>query len=585
MATQKIRGLTVEIGADTTGLKSALKETNKQVGETASALKEVNKLLKLDPTNIDLLTQKQKLLNKQVENNETKLKALKDAQKEFAEAAANGNTKAQQTYDALQTEIIAVEGYLQKAKDAASSFNVEAEIMSAKINDFGNKAQVVADKTKLLSAAGVAVAGSLGAMAVKAMHTADDLNTLATQTGFSTEELQRFSYAADRVDVSTETITGAVRKLKSNMGGSGAVFNELGISIKNADGSMRDATDVFYDSLEALSRISNETERDTAAMQLFGKSADSLATIIDDGGKKLKELGDQATIWTQESIDAANAVNDLVDGLKADAQQTILVTGAKALENLQPLIETIINALSGLLNIIANMDSSTIAIIGTIALLVAAISPIAGLIAQISFAASGLITILPMLTPIIAAVTAVAPWIALIAAVGVFVAAIIASWDAIKASAKEFINTINNTLIQPIKDYIADVKGRFDAFWDGIKERAETNINAIIGFVNSAIEKINALTGAINNSFIGSALGLNIGQIGTIPSVGGNGVMTANRAASNVSTSNTTINNITQASSQPIELQVNLDSAVLARQMYEPNAWESTRRGSAAFSR
>jgi hypothetical protein len=74
------------------------------------------------------------------------------------------------------------------------------------------------------------------------------------------------------------------------MAGSPDAFNDLGVSVTNADGSMRDAESVFNDTLKALSQIDNETERDQKAYEIFGKSADQLAGIIDDGGAALQQL-------------------------------------------------------------------------------------------------------------------------------------------------------------------------------------------------------------------------------------------------------------------------------------------------------
>ena len=107
MAT-KVRGITIEIGGDTSGLDKALSDANKQIRDTQSELKDVERLLKIDPGNVELLTQKQKLLTQAIAETQDKLKALREAEKLVQEQVKQG--KASQTqYDALKREIVATE--------------------------------------------------------------------------------------------------------------------------------------------------------------------------------------------------------------------------------------------------------------------------------------------------------------------------------------------------------------------------------------------------------------------------------------------------------------------------------------------
>lgn len=101
----RIAGITVEIGGDTTKLSTALKGVNSEIRTTQSALNDVNKLLKLDPGNTELLTQKHKLLAQAVSETKEKLAQLKEAAKQANEQLANGEI-SQAQYDALQREIV-----------------------------------------------------------------------------------------------------------------------------------------------------------------------------------------------------------------------------------------------------------------------------------------------------------------------------------------------------------------------------------------------------------------------------------------------------------------------------------------------
>ncbi|MBQ1580484.1 MAG: hypothetical protein IIZ86_05075, partial [Firmicutes bacterium] len=230
-----IKGITIQIGGDTTGLDKALKGVNSQAKSAQNELKEVNKALKLDPGNTELLEQKQRALAAAVSATAEKLQTLKEAQKQAADQLARGDI-GQEQYDALTREVVKTEAELKKATKAQEEFNVKAEEASAKLTDVGNKAQAVADKTKALSTAAAGLLVAIGGAAVKSAEWADNLNTLSQQTGITTEDLQKMQYAADRIDVSVETITGGIRKLTAQVSSNNEAFDKLGVSITNADG-------------------------------------------------------------------------------------------------------------------------------------------------------------------------------------------------------------------------------------------------------------------------------------------------------------------------------------------------------------
>ena len=130
---------------------------------------------------------------------------------------------------------------------------------------------------------------------------ADNVLTQSTVTGIATDKLQEYMYAAELVDVSVETLTGSMKKnimaMKNAANGSATyadAYAKLGISVTNADGSLRDSEEVYWELIEALGKIENETERDALAMTLLGKSAQELNPLIEAGADKMKELGDQA---------------------------------------------------------------------------------------------------------------------------------------------------------------------------------------------------------------------------------------------------------------------------------------------------
>ena len=172
----RIKGITVEIGGDTTGLDKALKSVNSSIKTTQSGLKDVSKLLKLDPTNTELLTQKQKLLKNVIGSTKEKLDALKLAQ-EQAKAQLKSGALGQDKYDALQREIIETEQELKRLQEQA----IESNAALAKIEEVGDKLQTAGDK---ISGAGqklLPVTAAVAGLGTAAVKTTADFDTSMSQ--------------------------------------------------------------------------------------------------------------------------------------------------------------------------------------------------------------------------------------------------------------------------------------------------------------------------------------------------------------------------------------------------------------------
>ncbi len=195
----RVKGIVVEIGGDATGLDKALKGVEKNIRSTESTLKDVNRLLKLDPKNTELLAQKQKLLQQEIGQTEDKLKTLKDADKQ-AKAQLDSGDLGQDKYDALQREIVDTENKLKSLKETVGSSSATLAKVSTATGNFGNKAKNLGQS---LLPATVAITG-VGAASVsmandfedamsqaagaldKPMAEMEDLRQLAIQTGQDT---------------------------------------------------------------------------------------------------------------------------------------------------------------------------------------------------------------------------------------------------------------------------------------------------------------------------------------------------------------------------------------------------------------
>jgi phage-related minor tail protein len=410
MAT-KIKGITIELNADASGLEKALKDIDKTLSQTQKDLKAVDKALALDPKNIELVSQKERLLGAAIDENKTKLNALKDAQKNIK---WDDTKDAQRQYDALSREISQTEVKLRDLNTEQKQFSAEAAKARFGASNFGQalgtiqeKANQVAEATAQMSAAAGAALAGMAALVTKASQFADDMLTMSQQTGLSTDSLQKMSYAAERIDVPMETIVGSINKMKSGLDSNADVYQRLGVMVKDQRGQYRDIESIFFETVGALSRIENETERDTVAMDLFGKSANELAGIIDDGGAKLRELGKEADnlgmIIPEEDLEKLGEFNDKLEAMKSQLQMAGVKAALPVLEAMQPIITAISAAITKISAVLSNMNPTVVRILTIVLALIAAIAPVAKTIATITMAIQGLSVAIPLVSGALAA--------------------------------------------------------------------------------------------------------------------------------------------------------------------------------------
>jgi hypothetical protein len=216
-----------------------------------------------------------------------------------------------------------------------------------------------------VSAVVIGTIGVLGKFVLTAAANADQLDELSTKTGISTERLQELGYIGKIVGTDLETVTGANARMIRSMaaaekgtGSQAAAFKELGVSVLDANGHLRNSNDVFTEVIDSLGKVQNPTEADALAMAIFGKSAQELNPLIKAGAAGLAELAKQAhltgAVMSDETIKALGDLNDKWDALKsgvtglgglfagmlAPISNRILDT---ALAGLQSLQETFIN--------------------------------------------------------------------------------------------------------------------------------------------------------------------------------------------------------------------------------------------------
>lgn len=487
----KIAGLTIEIGGETSGLTKALSGVNKQSKDLQAELKNVDKLLKLDPGNTELLAQKQKLLADAVGTTKSKLDTLREAEKQAQVQFAKGDVSEEQ-YRALQREVIKTEQDLKKLETQTKTFGSvtkqQLELAGKSFQDVGGKIQGAGKSLAPISGIAAGAITGIVAMGVKAGQSADEINTLAKQTGLSTEEIQKFKYASEIIDVPLETLTGSMAKLTKNMGtakeGTGEAaeaFDTLGVSITNNDGSLRSNQEVFDETIAKLGEMENSTERDAAAMDIFGKSAQDLNPLILGGADALTKLGDEAEeaglILSQDALDSANEFNDSIDTLKATATGSFAGIGTEIASALTPMLEDLAVVVGDVMEWIRGLDENTILIILTVLAFVAGLAPLLIIIGQVITAVGTITAALPVLGTVFAFLTGpIGLAIAAIAAIIAIGVLLYKNWDTVKAVAGELWTSITDTF-DKIKTTVTEKI-------DGAKEAVRLAIAKIKGFFN-----------------------------------------------------------------------------------------------------
>lgn len=284
----RIKGITVEIGGDTTKLSKALESVNKSIKNTQTQLKDVEKLLKLDPKNTELLSQKQKLLADSISATKEKLATLKTAAEQANMALANGEI-SQQQYDALQREIVETENELKRleteAKNAGSALQ--------KIGDAGEVLQNVGGK---ISGAGeklLPITAGVTALGTAAVKTASDFDSamskVAAVSGATGDDLQDLRDKAREMGSKTKFSASEAAEAMNYMAMAGWKTNDM---LSGIDGIMNLAaasgedlattSDIVTDALTAFGLTASDS----------GHFADVLAAASSNANTNVSMLGE-----------------------------------------------------------------------------------------------------------------------------------------------------------------------------------------------------------------------------------------------------------------------------------------------------
>lgn len=270
MATSRVKGITIEIGGDTTGLDKALSGVNKEINGTKKELKDVEKLLKMDPGNTELLRQKQEALKNEVAQTSDKLQTLKNAQAEVTRQYENGDID-KGAYDAFQREIIATENELKNLQRELAESNVIAQKLANAgegMKTFGGNVEKAGRSLMPLS---TAVAG-IGAAAVKVTADFDaSMSKVAAVSGATGESFEKLRAKAREMGANTKFSASEAADAMNYMAMAGWKTEDM---LDGIDGIMNLAAA----SGEDLALTSDIV---TDALSAFGEKADQAGRLSD----------------------------------------------------------------------------------------------------------------------------------------------------------------------------------------------------------------------------------------------------------------------------------------------------------------
>ncbi len=383
--------------------KKALSEINQSFKVLGSEMNLVTSQFDKQDKSVGALTARNQVLRKEIDAQKDKVETLEAALQNAASSFGENDKRTQswqvqlnnakaalndmeRELGANETALESTANDLDSAGKQADEFGDEIKQSANQADDAGGRFDKLGSVVKgigvalgaamvAIGTAAVAAGKALVDMTVNTAAYADEMLTQNSVTGMSVERLQAYSYAADLVDVSLETMTGSMAKNVKSMsnaaGGSeqfAKAYDRLGVSVTNADGSLRDSEDVYWDAIDALGQVSNETERDALAMQLFGKSAQDLNPLIAQGSEGIAALTDEAkrmgAVLSEDTIEKFGAFDDSVQRLKQGAAAAQRVMGTVLLPQLQTLADDGISLLgdftSGLAEAGGDFDKITV---------------------------------------------------------------------------------------------------------------------------------------------------------------------------------------------------------------------------------
>ena len=403
--------------------KAAVSEINASLRVLNSEMKLVSAQFATNADSVDALTARSDVLTRQILTQKEKVEALQAALKDSADryGEADDRTKRwQTTLNNAEAELAKMEQQLQSNTEALSDASSGLDTLDGGLLDttesgkglgdtlddlagklgvdlpegatgaFNSMGELSGQTSLLIGAfAGAAAAifemgRALSDLTLEQASAAGEIQDLSMQTGLSTEAVQRYQYACDLIGVSFDTVASSQAKMIQSMADvqSGsetatATWNQLGIEVMNADGSLRNAEDVFLEVIDVLGQIENATQRDAVSMEIFGRSAQDLNPLIVQGTDAFQALCDEAsnvgTVLTDVQLEALAGVDDALIRFNERLDAGEKAMALKFTPALQAFFDETGDGVKGIEEALA--DSGLVTVFASLLELVTALSP------------------------------------------------------------------------------------------------------------------------------------------------------------------------------------------------------------------
>ncbi len=332
--------------------KQAISEIGSGMKVLDSEMRKVQSAYAQNADSVEALSAKNDVLERKISTQTEKIEYLRAALQQSAEKYGEADKRTMQ----WQTSLNNAEADLNNLNNQFDENKKKIEESSKEMGNLGDVVNGLTSKLGIqlpdsmktsmngmlqLDTTTVAVAGGFATVAAaivkaekalismtkEAASNADDLLTLASVTGTTTDSVQELNYMADLTDVSFDRIKDSLKETTNKMqeaatgtGDAYEAYKRLKVEITNTDGSLRSAQDVFYDTIDALGEMKNKTERDALAMDLMSESAQELNPLIDLGGEKMRayaqEAHDMGYVLDNDALKSLQGVDDAYSRLQ-----------------------------------------------------------------------------------------------------------------------------------------------------------------------------------------------------------------------------------------------------------------------------
>ena len=490
MAKNRIKGITVEIGLDSSDLQKGLKEIDSSLKTTQANLKDINKLLKLDPGNTELLKQKQENLNKAIKDTDSRLKSLKDAYKNID---GNASEEAKQQQQALAREIAETEQNLKSLKEQYKDFG---SVANQQLKNVGEKVQQVGQNIadvggKMTTTVTAPIVAGFALAADKASDYEENINKMQVAFGDYADQVQAFTDNA--------SMDFGLSKLDASANAS--AFGALAKGIGLADESAADmAVELTKLSADLGSYFNTDVETSAKALEgIFTGNAQSLkqfGVVMTDTNLKefAEELGMTAKQYNNLGSEEKTMLRfQYVMAQTSDAQGDYARTSegtANSIKSLQaqitdlattlgtellPIITPVIQKITEFVSKIANADPKMKKLAVIIGLVAAAIGPLLLVIGNLVKGVGLVIKTLGFFTT---------PAGVVVLAIGAIIAAGVAlykNWDTIKVKL--------GNLVAKLKSDFDQMKAAVEEKINAMKAKVEEFKNKLLDLYNNSIIK------------------------------------------------------------------------------------------------